>query len=86
MNEELDAGVSSLSRTVRCEGQELHIDIYEDGEGQWLLAVTNQNGVTTHWFDPFSTEQLALGAAMKAIREEGLAGFGMEQPYGNSFH
>ena len=86
MNNGKESKLSPMSRTVKCEGQDLHVDIYEDGEGQWLLAVTNINEVTTHWTEPFKTEWLALKEAMKTIKEEGLEGFHMDQPYKHELH
>lgn len=78
MSADLDKGISPLSQTVQCEGRELYIEISDDGEGQWMLAVTNDKAVTNHWNESFETDQLALDAALEAIREEGLAGFGMD--------
>ena len=81
MSDAQEPKVSSLSRTVKCQGQLLHVDIYEDGEGGWCLAVTNEQRVTSNWAESFKTERAALRAAMKTIKEEGPEGFGMEQPY-----
>ena len=78
--------MSPLSRTVKCQGQLLHIDIYEDGEGGWRLAVTNEQRVTSHWMEPFETERAALKEALKTIREEGPEGFSMETPYLDVLH
>jgi len=81
MDDAQDPKMSPLSRTVKCEGQLLHIDIYENGEGGWSLAVSNEQQVTSHWTEPFKTEWAALKAAMKTIKEEGAEGFSMETPY-----
>ena len=78
--------MSALSRTVRCQGQDLYIDIYEEEGGGWLLAVSNEQGVTSHWTEPFKSEREALKAALKAIKEEGLEGFHMEQPWKYGVH
>jgi hypothetical protein len=78
--------VSLLSRTVTCEGRDLYIDIHEDESGGWLLAVSNEQGVTSHWTEPFKSESGALKAALKAIKEEGLEGFHMEQPWKYGVH
>lgn len=81
-----DPRMSPLSRTVTCEGQELHIDIHEDEDGGWLLAVSNEQGVTSHWTKSFKSERAALKAALKAIEKEGLEGFHMEQPWKYGVH
>jgi hypothetical protein len=78
--------MSPLSRAVTCEGQELTIDIYRDNEGQWSLAVTNRSGVTSHWTKQFKSDKSVLREAMKTIKEEGLEGFHMEQPYKLGLH
>jgi hypothetical protein len=81
MDEDREPGVSLLSRTVNHQGALLHIEIYEDGEGRWLLAVTNDDRVTNHWTESFATDREALEEAMKAIKEEGVDGFSMETMY-----
>jgi hypothetical protein len=86
MSDKQEPEMSPLSRTVHCGGQELYIDIYKDSEGKWALAVTNEQGVTSHWTKQFRSDRSALRAAMKTIREEGLEGFHMEQPYKHELH
>jgi hypothetical protein len=79
--EEPEQGVSLLSRTVQCEGHELHIHIYADDEGEWILEVVNERGDITGWTYPFRTERGALREALKAIREEGLQEFLSDPPW-----
>ena len=81
MDELEEPRCSPLSRTVKCRDALLHIEIYEDGEGGWRLAVTNEQRVTSHWTEPFKTERSALREALRTIREEGPEGFVMETPY-----
>lgn len=77
---------SPLSRTVRCEGQELEIVIFDDGEGQWRLEVVNQQDVRTTWIESFKTETRALNEALKTIRENGADDFSTDLSYRNHLH
>jgi hypothetical protein len=81
MDELEEPGYSPLSRTVKCRNALLHIQIYEDGEGGWSLAVTNEQRVTSYWTESFKTEKAALREALRTIKEEGPEGFVMETPY-----
>jgi hypothetical protein len=81
MDESEGPKISPLSRTVKSRGALLHIEIYEDGEGGWCLAVINEQRVISHWTESFKSERAALKEAMKAIKEEGPEGFSMEAPY-----
>jgi hypothetical protein len=81
LTSDLEPRMSPLSRTVECQGQLLHIDIFEDGEGGWSLAISNEQQVATRWTESFPTEQAALDEAMKTIEEEGPEGFAMDTPY-----
>ena len=86
MTEDEGLKMSPLCRTVNCEGKELEIFIFEDGEGGWLLEVVNEQGTSTAWTEPFKTDKAALKEALKTIKEEGLEGFKMEQPYKRELH
>ena len=86
MDDVEDPGLSPLSRTVKCKGQLLHIDIFRDHEGGWLLTVTNEQRVTSHWTRSFKTDRAALREALKAIRDESPEGFSMETPYKDVLH
>lgn len=81
MDDEQLPKLSPLSRTVKSQDRLLHIEIYEDGEGGWNLAVTTEQRAACHWTDSFKTERAALRAALKAIREEDPKEFDMETPY-----
>jgi hypothetical protein len=81
MDEIEEPRYSPLSRTVKCRDALLRIEIYEDGEGVWFLAVTNEQRVTNHWTESFKTERSALREALRTIREEGPEGFAVETPY-----
>jgi hypothetical protein len=64
--------MSSLCQPVTRDGKTVQIDIYEDGEGGWLLEVIDEFNNSTCWDDPFNTEQDALDEALETIKEEGI--------------
>ncbi|MGA8148022.1 MAG: hypothetical protein WB870_10665, partial [Gallionellaceae bacterium] len=63
---------SALSRSVTRNGETVRIEIYEDGEGGWLLEVVDKHWNTTAWNEPFNSDREALDEALKAIDEEGI--------------
>ena len=67
--------MSALCRTVKKDGADLAIHIYDDGEGKWLLEIVSDSGTSTCWSDSFDTEQLALDEAMKTIKENNIEYF-----------
>ncbi|WP_237058154.1 baseplate wedge protein 53 [Microbulbifer sediminum] len=75
MEDEFEPRESELSQTYSEDGLNVHIDIYEDGEGGWLLEIVDDNDNSTVWEDAFETEREALEEAMDALREEGIATF-----------
>jgi len=63
---------SLLAQSVTRDGKTVMVDIYEDGEGGWLLEVVDDNGNSTVWDAPFATDREALDEALKTIEEEGI--------------
>ena len=63
---------SPLAQSVTRDGKTVHVEIYEDGAGSWLLEVVDEYGNSTVWDDPFSTDQDALDEVLKAIKEDGI--------------
>lgn len=72
---------SALCRTIKKDGWELEICIFEDGEGKWRLEVINDVNTATCWTEPFDTDQEALDEALKAIEENGIEEFHVPQPW-----
>ncbi len=64
---------SPLCQSVTRDGKTVQVEIYEDGEGAWLLEVVDDYGNSTVWDDPFATDQEALDEVLKTIDEQGLA-------------
>jgi hypothetical protein len=40
---------SPLAQSVTRDGKTVRVDIYEDGEGGWLLEVVDEHGNSTAW-------------------------------------
>ncbi|USD22235.1 hypothetical protein [Microbulbifer variabilis] len=75
MGEEFAPKESELSQIYREGEVSVQIDIFEDGEGGWLLEIVDENNNSTVWEDAFETEQDALEEALDALREEGISTF-----------
>jgi hypothetical protein len=61
---ELSKGINQKDRKVR-------IDVYDDGEGGWLLEVVDEFWNSTCWEDPFKSAQAAMNEGIMAIETEG---------------
>ena len=68
MNDEVEIKMSSLSQAITVEGKTVQVDIYEDGEGGWLLEVVDEHNNSTAWEDPFETAE----KAQDTIEKEGI--------------
>ena len=64
--------LSPLCQSVTRDGKTVRVEIYEAGEGGWLLEVVDDYGNSTVWDDPFATDQGALDEVLKAVNEEGI--------------
>ena len=45
---------SPLTQAVTRDGETVQVEIYDDGEGGWLLEVVDEFGNSTVWDDPFN--------------------------------
>lgn len=61
---------SPLSQMILCQGQAMDVQIYEDGEGRWMLEIINAGGTSFVWDDRFDTEEDALAEARRALEED----------------
>lgn len=75
MEDAFEPKESELSQAYSEGDVTVQIDIYEDGEGGWLLEIVDEHNNSTVWEDSFETEQAALDEALEALREEGIATF-----------
>jgi len=66
---------SALSRTIREDGIEIRIEIYKLEITDWSLEIVDGAGGSTVWDRLFPTDQAAFDEAMKAIHEEGVRAF-----------
>ena len=65
--------MSPLSQTISSEGKTVQVDIYEDGNGGWILEVIDEFNNSTVWDDSFETDSAALTEAKKTILAEGVS-------------
>src|ERR1035437_6632316 len=61
-----------LTQLVTRDGETVSVEIYEDGEGCWLLEVVDESGNSTVWDATFESDQDALDEALKTIKEDGI--------------
>ena len=66
---------SPLSRAYSDGNHTVNIDIYEDGDGGWLLEIVDEHNNTTVWEDAFETDEDALQEALDALKDEGVGAF-----------
>lgn len=64
--------MSPLSQRYEEDGQVVYIEIYEDGEGGWLLEIVDEDNNSTMWEDAFDSDEDALAEALAAIEQEGI--------------
>jgi hypothetical protein len=60
---------SPLAQSVTRDGKTVRIDIYENGEGGWLLEVVDEHWNSTVWDASFSSDREALDEALNTIDE-----------------
>ena len=63
---------SPLCQSVTRDGKTVRIEIYEDGEGGYLLEVVDDFGSSTVWDEPFASDQEALDEVLRTIDDEGI--------------
>lgn len=63
---------SPLAQSLTRDGKTVQVEIYDDGEGGWILEVVDEHGNSTVWDDPFQTDREALDEALRTINEEGI--------------
>ena len=63
---------SPLAQSVTRDGKTVQIDIYEHGEGGWLLEVVDEHWNSIVWDASFSSDREALDEALNTIEREGI--------------
>lgn len=76
---------SPLAQSITRDGKTVRVDIYDDGEGGWLLEIVDEHWNSTVWDDSFASEHEALAEALKTIDEDGIDSL-IGQPPGASTH
>lgn len=78
MNEEPKIVLSPLSQEFSRDGITVTVEIsrLEDGN-EWALEVTDAQGMSTRWEDPFPTDAAALAEFLSAVEEDGMSVFVM---------
>lgn len=72
MSDDFEVKESPLSQRIEVQGKTIDVQIYEDGEGGWILEIVDEFNNSTVWDDPFATEQEALDELQRTIKEEGV--------------
>ena len=72
MNDDPEIKMSPLCQEVSSGGNTVSVEIYEDGEGEWILEVVDKYGNSRVWDDSFPTDTAALNEVKKTILEEGI--------------
>jgi len=72
MNEEHEVKMSPLSQEYSEEGNTIQVHIYENGEGGWILEVTDEYNNSNLWNDHFETDEDAMNVFKRTIKEEGI--------------
>ncbi len=65
--------MSPLCQAVSRGGVTVQIEIYEDGEGDWILEAVDEYRNSTVWDDRFPSDEDALKEAMNTIESEGIS-------------
>lgn len=64
---------SALSRKFTSEGMTVDVEIYQpEGSAGWVLELTEPDGSSTRWEEPFPTDQAAWEEFEQGVREIGL--------------
>lgn len=69
-NEECEPTLSDLSEKYTQDGLSVRIDIYEDGDGGWILEIVDQYNNSRIFEDSFPTDVAALNEANEALYNE----------------
>lgn len=70
-----DPELSALSQAYSADGQTVQIEIYDDGEGGWILEIVDEDNNSTLWEDSFDSDADALAEALGALEEMGIDPF-----------
>lgn len=63
---------SPLCQTIERDGHSIVVEIYDNGEGGWILEAIDVFNNSTVWEDPFKTDKEALAELLDTIDKEGI--------------
>ena len=72
MNEEIEITMSHLCQSIERDGKSVRVDIYDDGDGKWILEVVDEFGNSVVWDDHFPTDEDAFNEVLSTIDKEGI--------------
>ena len=72
MDEDDEVKMSPLCQPVTRDGKTVQVDIYDDGDGGWILEVVDEHNSSAVWDGAFEADQSALDEALSAIENEGI--------------
>jgi len=72
MDEENEVIMSPLCQEISSGGRTVQVDIYENGQGSWILEVVDEFGNSRVRDDSFATDSAALTEVKKTTLEEGI--------------
>lgn len=72
IEEEFVPRMSPLAQRISRDGKTVQVEIYDDGNGRWLLEVVDQFNNSVVWEAPFDSDQEALDEVMSTIDDEGI--------------
>ena len=64
---------SSLSGPLVRNAVSVNVQIYDDGDGRWILEVVDEEETSHVWDEHFDTDSDAYAEALRALDEEPLA-------------
>lgn len=74
-SDKVGSGLDECWQTYEENGVCLEINTQRRSEGEWALAIVNEDGVASHWIETFATAKAAMVAGLNAIEEEGVEAF-----------
>lgn len=79
-DDDIEVVHSPLCQEVARDGHTIKVEIYQDGEGRWILEAVDEYWGSTVWDEHFKTDQAALDELFRTIEEEGIASLVGEPP------
>jgi hypothetical protein len=70
--DEGDLIYSKHCQKVTRDGKTVTVEIYSSGKNDWILEVVDEDGNSTVWDDPFSTDAEAYEELQRTLDAEGI--------------